>query len=152
MRKSICMIIVYDIRYMEISNVEKEYHHEPHLVYSCQYHVIFCPKYRRKVLVDGIDKRLKELILEKQNEYQYKILEMEVMPDHVHLLIDVNPRMGVYHVVNRIKGYTSRVLRAEFPELRKRLPTLWTHSKFISSVGAVTLEVVQKYIEDQKGK
>ena len=77
---------------------------------------------------------------------------MEIMPDHVHLLIDVNPKIGVYQVVNRIKGYTSHVLREEFPELRRRLPTLWTHSKFISSVGAVTLEVVKKYIEGQKGK
>ena len=97
-----------------------------------------------------MDTRLKELIFEKEGEYQYKILEMEVMPDHVHLLIDVNPRLGVYHVVNRIKGYSSFVLRNEFPVLKKRLPTLWTHSRFISSVGAVTLEVVKKYIEDQK--
>ena len=99
---------------MEISNKEKEYHHEPHMVYSCQYHVIFCPKYRRNVLKDGIDVRLKELILEKQDEYQYKILEMEVMPDHVHLLIDINPRLGVYHVINQVKGYSSSVLRSKF--------------------------------------
>ena len=137
---------------MEISNKEKEYHHEPHMVYSCQYHVIFCPKYRRNVLKDGIDVRLKELILEKQDEYQYKILEMEVMPDHVHLLIDINPRLGVYHVVNQIKGYSSSVLRNEFPALKRKIPTLWTHSKFISTVGSATLESVQKYIEDQKGK
>jgi len=136
---------------MEISNKEKEYHHESHMVYSCQYHVIFCPKYRRSVLKDGIDLRLKELIMEKQDEYQYKILEMEVMPDHVHLLIDINPKCGVYHVVNQIKGYSSFVLRNEFPELKRKLPTLWTHLKFISSVGAVTLEVVKKYIEEQKG-
>ncbi|MCL5882245.1 MAG: IS200/IS605 family transposase [Candidatus Thermoplasmatota archaeon] len=136
---------------MEIINKEKEYHHEDYMVYSCQYHVIFCPKYRRSVLIPPIDKRLKELILERQKDYQYKVLEMEVMPDHVHLLIDVNPRIGVYYVVSRIKGYTSHVLREEFPELRKRLPTLWTHSKFISSVGAVTLEVVMRYIEEQKG-
>jgi putative transposase len=80
------------------------------------------------------------------------VLEIEVMPDHVHLLIDVNPRIGVYNAVNGIKGYTSHVLREEFPELRRKLPTLWTHSKFISSVGAVTLDVVKKYIEEQKGK
>jgi len=95
---------------------------------------------------------LKELILEKQEEYGYKVLDMEVMPDHVHLLLDVNPKIGVFRIVNKIKGYTSNVLRKEFPELKKRLPTLWTHSKFISSVGAVTLEVVKRYIEEQKGK
>ncbi|QRF76014.1 Transposase [Thermoplasmatales archaeon] len=135
---------------MEISNKEKEYHHEPHMVYSCQYHVIFCSKYRRSVLKDGIDLRLKELIMEKQDEYQYKILEMEVMPDHVHLLIDINPKRGVYHVINQIKGYSSFVLRNEFPVLKRKIPTLWTHSKFVSTVGSVTLEVVKKYIEEQK--
>jgi len=135
---------------MEISNKEKEYHHEPHMVYSCQYHVIFCSKYRRSVLKDGIDLRLKELIMEKQGEYQYKILEMEVMPDHVHLLIDINPKRGVYHVINQIKGYSSFVLRNEFPVLKRKIPTLWTHSKFVSTVGSVTLEVVKKYIEEQK--
>jgi putative transposase len=94
--------------------------------------------------------RLKELILEKQEQFGYEVLEMEVMPDHVHLLLDVDPKIGVYSVVSKIKGYTSKQLRSEFPELKKRLPTLWTLSKFISTVGAVTLDVVKKYIEEQK--
>jgi putative transposase len=72
------------------------------------------------------------------------------MEDHVHLLLDVNPRNGVFTITNKIKGYTSHMLRQEFSELRSRLPTLWTESKFISSVGSVTLEVIKKYIEDQK--
>ena len=76
---------------------------------------------------------------------------MEVMPDHVHLLLDIDPKNGVVTVVNMIKGYTSNELRKEFPSLKSRLPTLWTHSKFISSVGSVTLDVVMKYIEGQKG-
>jgi putative transposase len=135
---------------MEIENRSKEYNTTEHLVYSCQYHVIFCPKYRRKVLTGDIEKRLKELILEKQEEYGYKVLDMEVMPDHVHLLLDVNPMIGIETIVSKIKGYSSRTLREEFPALKKRIPTLWTHSRFISSVGAVTLEVVKKYIEDQK--
>jgi putative transposase len=121
-----------------------------HLVYSCQYHVIFCPKYRRKVLTGEIETRLKELILEKQEEYGYEVLDMEIMPDHVHLLLDVNPMIGVVTVVSKIKGYTSKILREEFPLLKKRIPTLWTHSRFISTVGAVSLDVVKKYIEEQK--
>lgn len=75
---------------------------------------------------------------------------MEILPDHVHLLIDVNPKIGVFTVVNKIKGYTSRILREEFPDLKSRLPTLWTESKFISSVGTITLEIVKRYIEEQK--
>lgn len=135
---------------MEIKQYSKQYKHDNHLVYSCQYHVIFCSKYRRKILNDNIANRLKQLIIEKQTEYFYQVLDMEILLDHVHLLIDVNPKKGVYTIVNMIKGYTSKILREEFPELKKRLPTLWTESKFISSVGAVTLETVKKYIEEQK--
>ncbi len=135
---------------MEIKNHNKKYNHIGHLVYSCQYHVIFCPKYRRQVLNNGVDIRFKEIVMEKQNEYGYTVLDMEVMPDHVHLILDVNPKIGIFSVVSKIKGCTSRILRSEFPSLKRRIPTLWTHSMFISSVGAVTLEVVKKYIEDQK--
>ena len=136
---------------MEIKTSSKKYHSDGRMIYSCQYHVIFCTKYRRSVLEDGIDIRLKELVLEKQKEYGYDILDMEVMPNHVHLLLDIDPKRGVVTVVNLIKGYTSHELRNEYSTLKSRLPTLWTHSKFISSVGSVTLEVVKKYIEEQKG-
>jgi len=137
--------------FVEIQNNSKRYHSEGRMIYSCQYHVIFCPKYRRSVLEGEISDRLKQLIKDKQKEYGYEILDMEVMLDHVHLLLDVNPKIGIVTVVNMIKGYTSHELRKEYPSLKSRLPTLWTHSKFISSVGAVTLEVVKKYIEEQKG-
>jgi len=130
----------------------KEYRKTNFMVYSCQYHVIFCPKYRRRVLIDGVDIRLKELILEKAEEINCGILEMEVMPDHIHLLLDVNPQFGIHKTVSILKGYTSHKLRDEFPKLKSRLPTLWTRSKFISSVGTVSLEVVKQYIEDQKDK
>jgi len=137
---------------MEIKNTAKEYRSDKHLVFSCQYHVIFCPKYRRSVLVGEIEQRLKELILEKQEEYGYVVLDMEVMPDHVHLVLDVNPKVGIYRVVSKIKGYTSNQLRKEFPSLKKKIPTLWTLSRFIASVGSVTLDVVKQYIEEQKYK
>lgn len=136
---------------VEIERAPKPYHTDHSIVYSCQYHVIFCPKYRRPVLVDAIAARLKELILEKQGEYGYAVMGMEVMPDHVHLLLDVDPRIGIASVVAKIKGYTSHALREQYPWLKKRLPTLWTRSKFISTVGAVTLETVQQYIASQKG-
>lgn len=78
---------------MKIANNPKRYKKDSHLKYSCQYHVVFCPKYRRKVLIDGIDERFKELVLEKQDDYDYEVIDMEVMPDHVHLLLDVNPKV-----------------------------------------------------------
>lgn len=137
---------------MNIQNPDKPYHFDKHTVYSCQYHVIFCPKFRRKVLTTDIAKRLEELLYEKQKEYDYTILELDVMVDHVHLLLDINPTIGVWTVVNKIKGYTSNMLRGEFPVLVSKLPTLWTTSKFISTVGSITLETVKKYIEEQKNK
>jgi putative transposase len=136
---------------MELAQSTKKYNSNHSIVYSCQYHVIFCPKYRRKVLRPPLDSRLKELILEKQADYGYTVLGMEVMPDHVHLLLDANPQIGIVKIVGQIKGYTAHMLRTEFPWLKKRLPSLWTRSKFISSVGAVTLEVVKQYIDEQKG-
>ena len=135
---------------MQIENKGKEYNYTNTLVYSCQYHVIFCTKYRRRILNDIVSKRLKDLVLEKQEEYKYKILEMEVMEDHVHLLVDVNPQIGIHAVVSNIKGYLSNTLRKEFRDLRTRVPTLWTRSKFISTVGSVSLEIVKQYIENQK--
>jgi len=137
---------------MEIKNKQKKYKSNYNLVYSCQFHVIFTPKYRRKILTDSIATRLKELIYEKQEEYDFEVLDIEVMPDHVHLLIDTNPKIGVFKTIGRLKGFTAKILRQEFPELKSRLPCLWTRSQFISSVGSVSLATVKKYIEDQKNK
>ena len=130
--------------------MRRTYHSNNNIVYSCKYHVIWCPKYRRKVLVNGVDVRLKELIQSISKEYSFEILEMEIMPDHVHLLIDVDPQFGINKVVKTIKGKTSRILRDEFPWLRTKLPTLWTNSYFVTTVGSARLDVVKKYIQSQK--
>jgi putative transposase len=121
------------------------------ITFDCKYHVVFCPKYRRKVLVNGVDARLKELLNGKARELRTDIVEMEVMPDHVHLRIQCDPQFGIHRVVKQLKGYTSHVLRQEFPILKRRLPSLWTNSYFVATVGAVQLDVVKRYIEDQKG-
>ena len=120
------------------------------MTYSCKYHVVFCPKYRRPVLVDGVDDSLKELIKETCNQLNVEIIEMEIMPDHVHLLMEVDPQYGIHKAVKRIKGYSSRVLRQEFSWLKSRIPTLWTNSYFVSTVGGAPLSVIKQYIEDQK--
>ena len=91
-----------------------EYKSNNNVVYSCKYHVVWCPKYRRKVLVDGVDARLKELIDEICHELRIDVIEMEIMPDHVHLLIEVEPQFGIHKAVKQIKGRTSRILRQEF--------------------------------------
>lgn len=120
------------------------------IVFSCNYHVVFCPKYRRPVLVDGVDDRFKEIARSVADELGFEIVEMEVMPDHVHLLLSVDPQLSIHRAVKRIKGRSSHDLRTEFPWLKSRIPTLWTNSYFVSTVGGVSLAQVRKYIERQK--
>lgn len=137
---------------ISFASPDKKYHHSEHLVFSCQYHVIFCPKYRRKILLPPYDDRLKEIFLKVAEENDFSIPEMEIMPDHVHMIVDCNPRVGICKCVRLLKGISSHQMRSEFPELKKKLPTLWTRSAFLSTVGAVSLDVVKKYIEEQKNK
>lgn len=120
------------------------------IVYSCKYHVVWCPKYRRKVLVGEVEARLKSLITSMCVEFAVELIELEIMPDHVHLLVDVDPQFGVHNLIKKLKGRTSRLLRQEFSHLRTKLPTLWTNSYFISTVGGAPLKVVKQYIESQK--
>ena len=127
-----------------------EYKSNKNVVYSCKYHVVWCPKYRRKVLANGVDVRLKELIEDICKESKIDIIEMEIMPDHVHLLLEVDPQYGINRAVRHIKGSTSHILRSEFPQLKSRLPTLWTNSYFVSTVGGAPLAVIKQYIENQK--
>jgi len=120
-------------------------------VHFIGYHFVWCPKYRRKVLVERIEQRLKELISEKSKELACEIITLEIMPDHVHLFIQANPKTAPNSIVGQIKGYSSRILRKEFKELRTRLPTLWTRSYFVSTHGHISDKMIQKYIEEQKG-
>ena len=121
------------------------------VVYRCTYHVVWCPKYRRKVITGQVDERLKQIIRDVCAERDAPIVELETMPDHVHLFIEADPTLCVAEIVNRLKGRTSRVLRQEFPSLRTRLPTLWSRSYFAATVGAVSEATVRRYIEAQKG-
>ena len=120
------------------------------MVFLCTYHVIFCPKYRRKVLVDGVDERLKQILQDVARETGTEIVELEVMPDHVHMLLSIDPQMGIRHVLKMMKGRSSHTLREEFPWLKTRLPTLWTNSYFVATVGGAPLSVIKQYIEAQK--
>lgn len=127
-----------------------KYKSNNNITYSCKYHVIWCPKYRRKVLIHEVDVRLKEIIKAVCDEFQAELIKLEVMPDHVHLLVECNPQFGIAKLIRYMKGRSSRLLRQEFPWLKSRLPTLWTNSYFISTVGGAPIAVIKKYIEDQK--
>ena len=120
------------------------------VVYRCTYHVVWCPKYRRRVIGGRMAERLKEIIREVCGERDAPIVELETMPDHVHLLVVCDPQYGIHRLVKQIKGRSSRLIREEFPQLRSRLPTLWTNSYFVATVGGATLEIVKRYVENQQ--
>ena len=135
-----------------MSDYTIKYKSNLNVVYSCKYHIIWCPKYRRSVLVKGVDVRLKEIIQDVANECRSEILELEVMPDHVHLLVEVDPQFGIHRLIKLMKGRSSKLIREEFKWVKSRLPTLWTNSYFVSTIGGAPLEVVKQYIEQQKHK
>ncbi|MEV0346553.1 IS200/IS605 family transposase [Nonomuraea sp. NPDC050680] len=122
------------------------------IAFQCAFHVVWCPKYRRRVLGGGIEERLKQLIGEVVEEKGAWLVETEVMPDHVRLLVEVDPQLGIHKLVKAIKGRSSRVLRQEFPSLTSKLPTLWTNSYFVATIGAAPPEVVKRYVENQKNR
>ena len=127
-----------------------EYRSNNNVVFACQYHVIFCPKYRRKVLVGEVESRLKAIAREVATEMDVKIIEMETDRDHIHLLVSVDPQWGINRFIKSLKGRSSRLLRVEFPHLRSKLPTLWSNSYFVTTVGGAPLAVVKQYIENQQ--
>ena len=119
-------------------------------VYNLGYHLICCTKYRRKVLSPKIELRLKELIRKKAEEIEVDIVEMETMSDHIHIFVKSKPTYSPHFIVQQFKGYSSRILREEFAELRSRLPSLWTRSYFCESVGCISADTIIRYIENQK--
>lgn len=133
-----------------MSNFQVNYKSNNNVVFSCKYHIIWCPKYRRRVLTNGIDRRLKDIIKNVCDTLKAELIELEVMPDHVHLLAEIDPQFGVHRLIKNIKGKSSRILRSEFGILKSKLPTLWTNSYFVSTVGGAPLEVIKQYVEQQK--
>ena len=120
------------------------------VVYRCTYHVVWCPKYRRPVIEGAVDERLKQIIREVCAERECNLIELETMPDHVHLLVECDPQYGIHRLVKQIKGRSSRVLRQEFDSLRSRLPTLWTNSYFVATVGGAPLGIIKQYVANQR--
>lgn len=119
-------------------------------VYNLGYHIIWCPKYRRKVLTGAVESDLKDLLEKKAGDLGISIEKMEIMPDHVHLFVKCDPTDSPSWVVSQLKGYTSHELRAKHHHLKSRLPTLWTRSFYVESIGHISEDTIKRYIEDQK--
>lgn len=120
------------------------------IVFRCTFHVVWCTKYRRKLLTPEVEARLKEIAAEVATETRCTIREMEGNLDHFHILVDCDPQFGIHRFVKAVKGHSSRLLRQEFSPLRTRVPTLWTNSYFVATVGGAPLAIIKQYIESQK--
>ena len=123
-----------------------------HAAYNINYHFVWIPKYRRKVLTGDIPRRLAELLHEKMAELGGEILNLSVQPDHVRLFCSLPPTLSPHQIMHRLKGYTAFMLRKEFPHLKSRLPNMWTRSYFVGTAGTVTAATIQCYIDEQKGR
>ncbi len=128
--------------------INMDYTHEQHTVHLIVYHIIWCPKRRRKVLIGKVTERLEQLIYEVAQENAWEVLRLSIQPDHVHLFLRANPYTLPTDIARLIKGRSSRVLREEFPHV-KRMPSLWTRSTFYSTAGNVSAEIIEQYIERQ---
>jgi putative transposase len=132
--------------------VDNRYRRNAGSVFSLKYHFVWCPKYRRKVLADGIANDLRELLYQKAEELELEIEALEIMPDHVHMFVSADPTDAPQRLANQFKGFTSRILRQKYPQLCSRMPSLWSRSYYVGSIGHVSEETVKRYIEAQKGK
>lgn len=122
-------------------------------VCEIRYHFVWCPKYRRPVLTGSVAERLRQLLEERVAVLGGEVIEVAIQPDHVHLFLRLHiPYLAPAQIAYRLKGYTSRILRKEFPELRRRLPTLWSRSYYVGTVGQVSMEIVERYIASQRGR
>lgn len=121
-------------------------------VYNINYHLVWCPKYRKAVLINSVAKDLKILIEQKAKELNVEIGGFEIMPDHIHLFVSAKPTLPIHFIVQQFKGFTSHELRNKYEHLKRKLPTLWSRSYYVGTAGFVSDSVIKNYIAHQKGK
>ncbi|MCB9640546.1 MAG: IS200/IS605 family transposase [Myxococcales bacterium] len=127
-----------------------EYQRDEHRVHLVVYHLIWCPKRRKKVLCGDVKTHCESLLRELCIQKGWEVLELAIQPDHIHFFVRVWPTDSAADVVRLCKGVTSRTLRERYPALLKKLPSLWTRSYFASTAGNVSKETIQRYIEAQR--
>jgi putative transposase len=130
--------------------VDNRYRVNAASVFSLKYHLAWCPKYRKRILTNALEKRLRELLYQKAKEIKGTIHTLEIMPDHVRMFVESDPTMAPARLAAQFKGFTSHQLREEFPWLKSYLPSLWSRSYYIGSIGAVSEVTVGRYVANQK--
>lgn len=128
-----------------------DYQRDEHRVHLIVYHVVWCPKRRKAILIGSLKARLAQLVEQKCAEKGWDVLELAIQPDHLQLCVRVWPSDSAADVVKELKGFSSFHLRKEFVPILSKLPSLWTRSYFVSTAGNVSAEIIQQYIEAQKG-
>ncbi len=147
-----CLSKILYIMCMQTTKKGKlEYKRDEHRVHLIVYHLIWCPKRRKPILVGKLKDRCQELVEAKCKEKGWDILTVTIQPDHIHLIVRVWPSDSASEVIKELKGYTSFFLRKEFQSILSKLPSLWTRSYFASTAGAVSAQIIQEYIDAQKG-
>lgn len=124
----------------------------PHPYYNINYHMVWCPKFRRPVLTGAVGVRLVEMLHEEVATLGGSVLELLVQPDYVHLFATFPPTLAIQQIMFRLKEATAHRLKNEFPSLKSRLPSLWTRSYYVATVGQVSAETIRRYLDDQKGQ
>lgn len=124
-----------------------------HCKYLCQYHIIWCPKFRFSVIKDNIETELKAILQDIAKRYDYEIFEMETMPDHIHIFVGIKPTVAPTDVVRTMKSISAIELFKRFPKLKSfygRCGSLWSKGYFVSTIGSVSESSIRKYIQEQK--
>ena len=121
-----------------------------HATYNINYHLVWCPKYRRAVLAGPVGIRLADLIRQYVTDLGGETLELVVRPDHVHLFATFPPTLAIAQIMHQLKGASSHQIRLEFPFLNSRLPSLWTRSYYVGTAGHVSAEMIKRYIDEQR--
>lgn len=132
-----------------------EYKSLSHCKYLVQYHLVWCPKFRYNVLKGNVEEALKKILVEICTRYEYEILELEVMSEHIHIFISAKPTIAPTDIVRTLKSITAIQLFKEFPALKKfysRCGSLWSKGYFVSTIGKVSAETIQRYIQEQKNQ
>ena len=135
----------------KLSSEDYDYRRTENSVSSINYHFVFVPKRRKAVLVGDIAARIQSIIFDLVSEHGWRLIALEVMPDHVHMFINAPTHESAAEIARWVKGRASRYLRDEFPSLKK-LPSLWSPSYFVATTGQVSTDTIRKYIENQRGK
>ena len=148
---SIVLCYYYSMKNTGFSNLSN-YLENDGLIFKNHFHVVFCPKYKRPVLKEGIAKRLSDILYAEAQKMRVHILSLDIQPDHVHMSISFDPRLSLHKVIKQFKAVSSHILREEFPELVSKLPSLWTRS-YLSSTDAILDDIlIKEYLNSQRGK